>query len=103
MVMISKWNLWYDIEIKSWNFFEAGEVKSLVYTHHATISQAFTRYVRIGKIIDKKWKIEKAIKNLAGTTIFYMKPNRELMLTYNFNNKNNQLRSNKKFLKSIRS
>jgi hypothetical protein len=103
MVMISKWNLWYDIEIKSWNFFEAGEAKSLVDTHHATISQAFTRYVRIGGIIDKGQKIEEAMKNLAGTSISYMKPNRELMPTYNFDDKGNQLKPNEKFLKGIRS
>ena len=103
MIMISKWNLWYDIEIRSQNFFKAGEAKSLVDTHHATISKAFNRYVRIGGTIDQGQKIEEAIKDLAEIYVSYIKPNRDIMPTYDIDDYGKQLKPNEKFLKGIRS
>ncbi len=81
MAIACKWYRWYSIEIRGWNFFEAGEAKSIVDTHHATLSQAITRYVRIGNDIIKGTDIEKATQNLKGTYIRHIKPDRSKQIT----------------------
>ena len=81
MAIACKWYSWYSIEIRSWNFFEAGEAKSIVDTHHATLSQAITRYVRIGNDIVRGADIENAACNLKGTYIRHIKPDRAKQIT----------------------
>ena len=38
MAIVAHWNEWYDIEVKSWQFFEPGEAKTTIDSHHAAVS-----------------------------------------------------------------
>lgn len=37
MAIVRNWHQWYDIDVRGWYFFEPGEAKSLVDSHHATV------------------------------------------------------------------
>lgn len=69
MSMITNWNSWYGIEVRSWTFLEAGEAKTTVDSHHAQIAHAIKRYVRLGYSINEGEDIETAIKDIRGTTV----------------------------------
>lgn len=38
MAIVSYWHTWYDIEVRSWLFLEPGEAKTMVDSHHASVS-----------------------------------------------------------------
>jgi hypothetical protein len=38
MAIVAHWNEWYGIEVKSWQFFEPGEAKTTIDSHHAAVS-----------------------------------------------------------------
>ncbi|RHZ49682.1 hypothetical protein Glove_518g18 [Diversispora epigaea] len=38
MAIVANWYAWYKIEVRGWFFFEPGEAKSLVDSHHATVT-----------------------------------------------------------------
>src|SRR4051812_33359151 len=46
----------------------------MVDTHHATLSRAMTRYIRIGNSILRGEDIENANRNLAGTYVRHINP-----------------------------
>lgn len=37
MAIVANWYTWYNIEVRGWYFFEPGEAKSLVDSHHAAV------------------------------------------------------------------
>ncbi|RHZ61185.1 hypothetical protein Glove_349g83 [Diversispora epigaea] len=78
MALISKWPEWYNIECKKWCFLEAGEAKTSIDSHHAQISHAIKRYVRLGFDLNSGEDIEKALNGLSGTSTAYLKPNRQV-------------------------
>ena len=39
MAIITNWKFWYDVEIRSWTFLEAGEAKTTIDSHHAQVSK----------------------------------------------------------------
>ena len=41
LAIVRNWHQWYNIDVRGWFFFEAGEAKSLVDSHHATVSLFF--------------------------------------------------------------
>jgi hypothetical protein len=41
MTIIANWNQWYGIDVRGWHFFEPGEAKSSVDSHHAQVSYGF--------------------------------------------------------------
>ena len=41
MTIVANWNQWYRIDICGWHFFEPGEAKSSVDSHHAQVSYSF--------------------------------------------------------------
>ena len=49
MLIISQWELWYGISIKSWIFLEPGEAKTTIDSHHAqaSIFQTFSQYATL--------------------------------------------------------
>ncbi|GES75262.1 hypothetical protein GLOIN_2v1834394 [Rhizophagus clarus] len=57
-------------------FLEASEAKTLIDSHHAQISQAIKRYVKLGGTIESGDDIEIAIHDIAGTKIANLLPNR---------------------------
>ncbi|PKB93609.1 hypothetical protein RhiirA5_440829 [Rhizophagus irregularis] len=59
-----------------WLFLEPGKAKTTIDSHHASISHAIKRYVRIGYDIKGGQDIVEAGKNLAGTYFANIKPNR---------------------------
>ncbi|RHZ82295.1 hypothetical protein Glove_109g253 [Diversispora epigaea] len=65
MLIIGKWKEWYNIIPRKWVFLEAGEAKTAINSHHAQISQAIKRYVKLGYDINAGDNIESAIKNIA--------------------------------------
>ncbi|GES96300.1 hypothetical protein GLOIN_2v1880126 [Rhizophagus clarus] len=73
---MSKWHEWYGIQVKKWIFLEAGEAKTTVDSHHAQISLSIKRFVRIGGEIQEGNDITAAIKNIAGTSVAHIEPNR---------------------------
>ncbi|CAG8777551.1 3664_t:CDS:2, partial [Acaulospora morrowiae] len=77
MAVVSNWYQWYTIEVKDWYFFEAGEAKSLVDSHHAAILHAIARYVRVGRDLDSGKKIQEAIQDLGGTRVAHIEPLRD--------------------------
>ncbi|RHZ79175.1 hypothetical protein Glove_151g136 [Diversispora epigaea] len=77
MTTVTYWNQWYNIDIRGWYFFEPGEAKSSVDSHHTQISHAIKRYIRIGNSLDNGKKIETAIKNLGGTAVANLEPKRD--------------------------
>ena len=38
MIILSKWKEWYDVSINKCIFLEAGEAKTLIDSHHATVN-----------------------------------------------------------------
>lgn len=38
MIILSKWKEWYDVNINKWIFLEAGEAKTPIDSHHATVN-----------------------------------------------------------------
>ena len=38
MTIVANWNQWYGIDVRGWHFFEPGEAKSSVDSHHAQVS-----------------------------------------------------------------
>jgi hypothetical protein len=38
MAIVAYWNEWYDVEVRSWQFFEPGEAKTTIDSHHASVS-----------------------------------------------------------------
>ena len=38
MAIVAKWNTWYDIDVRSWTFLEAGEAKTTIDSHHAQVN-----------------------------------------------------------------
>ncbi|RHZ44282.1 hypothetical protein Glove_744g11 [Diversispora epigaea] len=71
---VTYWNQWYNIDVRGWYFFEPGKAKSSVDSHHAQITHAIKRYIRIGNSLDDGKKIETAINNLGGTAIVNIEP-----------------------------
>ena len=37
MAIVRNWHQWYNIDVRGWYFFEPGEAKSLVDSHHAAV------------------------------------------------------------------
>jgi hypothetical protein len=77
ITIISNWKNWYNIEIKRWQFLEAGEAKTIVDSHHAKLSHGFVRYTKLGKAIKKGEDIALANKDLVGTTFAEIIPDRD--------------------------
>ncbi|GES79934.1 hypothetical protein GLOIN_2v1790442 [Rhizophagus clarus] len=88
MSIVAHWYDWYQIQVRSWLFLEPGEAKTTIDFHHASISHAIKRYVRIGYDIKRGQNIVKVGKNLAGTYFANIEPNR------NENNENSGQISN---------
>lgn len=42
MIILSKWKEWYDVNVNKWIFLEAGEAKTPIDSHHATVNIIFT-------------------------------------------------------------
>ncbi|RHZ90012.1 hypothetical protein Glove_9g308 [Diversispora epigaea] len=78
MAIISHWHDWYNIEIKSWLFLEPGEAKTTVDSHHAAITHAIKRYLRIGCNLSCGDDIVQAVKGLSGTSLANLEPNRNI-------------------------
>ncbi|RHZ54903.1 hypothetical protein Glove_421g102 [Diversispora epigaea] len=76
MLIIGHWNEWYNIVPRKWIFLEAGEAKTLIDSHHAQISHAIKRHVKLGNRIEKGNDIETAINEIAGTKVANIVPNR---------------------------
>ncbi|RHZ49869.1 hypothetical protein Glove_510g27 [Diversispora epigaea] len=76
MAIISHWYNWYNIEVRSWLFFEPGEAKTIIDSHHAAITHAIKRYLRIGYDISSGEDIVQAAKGLSGTSLANLEPNR---------------------------
>ncbi|RHZ51174.1 hypothetical protein Glove_482g8 [Diversispora epigaea] len=55
----------------------AGKAKTAIDSHHAQISQAIKRYIKLGYDINSGDDIESAIKNIAGTRVANLNPNRD--------------------------
>lgn len=77
MMIMGYWSEWYGINIKKWVFLEAGEAKTTIDSHHAQISHAITRYVRLGFDVTAGHDIENAIKGIKGTSVVNLNPNRD--------------------------
>jgi hypothetical protein len=41
MIILSKWKEWYDVSVNKWIFLEAGEAKTPIDSHHATVNILF--------------------------------------------------------------
>ncbi|RGB32773.1 hypothetical protein C1646_207202 [Rhizophagus diaphanus] len=54
MLILGHWNEWYNITVKKWVFLETGEAKTSIDSHHAQISHAINRYVRLGFDINEE-------------------------------------------------
>ncbi|GBC00587.1 hypothetical protein RclHR1_03900004 [Rhizophagus clarus] len=55
----------------------AGEAKTAIDSHHAQITHAINHYVRLGFDIQTGKDIENAIKNIRGTSVAQLVPNRD--------------------------
>jgi hypothetical protein len=77
MILISYWNSWYNIEVKKWQFLEAGEAKTIIDSHHAQLSHGFIRYTKLGHDISSGEDIVNANKDLSGTSFAKITPNRD--------------------------
>ncbi|RIB16393.1 hypothetical protein C2G38_2143116 [Gigaspora rosea] len=71
------WPKWYGIQVEKWVFLEAREAETTIDSHHAQISHAINRYVRLGFDISEGQDIENAIQNIRGTSVANLKPNRD--------------------------
>ncbi|RHZ76132.1 hypothetical protein Glove_203g37 [Diversispora epigaea] len=89
MAIVRNWYQWYNIDVRGWYFFELGEVKSLVDSHHATISHAIKRYIRIRNTLDSGEKIQIALEGLQGTSIANIEPCRDHVAVKTINNVSN--------------
>ncbi|RHZ75937.1 hypothetical protein Glove_208g81 [Diversispora epigaea] len=76
MAIISHWYNWYNIEVRSWLFLEPGEAKTIIDSHHAAITHAIKRYLRIRYDISSGEDIVQAAKGLLGTSLANLEPNR---------------------------
>ncbi|RHZ69121.1 hypothetical protein Glove_290g83 [Diversispora epigaea] len=76
MSIIAHWYDWYQIYVRSWLFLEPGEAKTTIDSHHASITHAIKRYIRIGYDIKEGQDIVEAGKNIAGTHFANIEPNR---------------------------
>ncbi|RHZ68621.1 hypothetical protein Glove_294g79 [Diversispora epigaea] len=76
MIIMGQWKDWYQIIPKQWIFLEAGEAKTAIDSHHSQISQAIKRYIKLGSDIESGEDIEEAIKNITGTHVAHLVPNR---------------------------
>ncbi|RHZ49726.1 hypothetical protein Glove_515g4 [Diversispora epigaea] len=76
MSIIANWNSWYGIEIRDWIFLEAGEAKTTIDSHHAQIAHSIKRYIRLGHNISEGEDIVNAIKDIRGTSVANIQPNR---------------------------
>ncbi|CAB5197814.1 unnamed protein product [Rhizophagus irregularis] len=95
MSIIAHWYDWYQIQVRSWLFLEPGKAKTTIDSHHASISHAIKRYVRIGYDIKGGQDIVEAGKNLAGTYFANIEPNRNEN-SENFEQTSNNARKKKK-------
>ncbi|RIB13654.1 hypothetical protein C2G38_2197242 [Gigaspora rosea] len=77
MSIVGYWHEWYGIEVHGWLFLEPGEAKTAVDSHHAAIKHAITRYLRIGHDLATGDDISQAVKNLSGTTVANIEPDRD--------------------------
>ncbi|GET51900.1 hypothetical protein GLOIN_2v1880126 [Rhizophagus irregularis DAOM 181602=DAOM 197198] len=77
MLILGHWNEWYNISVKKWVFLEAGEAKTSIDSHHAQISHAINRYVRLGFDINEGVDIENAIQGICGTSVAHLEPERK--------------------------
>ncbi|CAB4393141.1 unnamed protein product [Rhizophagus irregularis] len=68
------WPKWYNVKVKKWVFLEAGEAKTAIDSHHAQISHAINRYVRLGFDIQTGKDIENAIQDIWGTSVAQLVP-----------------------------
>ncbi|CAB4377710.1 unnamed protein product [Rhizophagus irregularis] len=71
------WPKWYNVKVKKWVFLEADEAKTAIDSHHAQISHAINRYVRLGFDIQTGKDIENAIQDIRGTSVDQLVPNRD--------------------------
>ncbi|MDW3631856.1 MAG: hypothetical protein QOK71_10490, partial [Nitrososphaeraceae archaeon] len=76
MVIISYWKKWYNLNVTKWQFLEPGEAKTIVDSHHAQLTHGFIRYTRLGNNISTGEDIVNANKNLAGTSLAKLIPDR---------------------------
>jgi hypothetical protein len=76
MVIASYWKKWYNIDVKKWQFLEAGEAKTIVDSHHAKLSHGFIRYTKLGNSISSGEDIVNANESLAGTSFAKITPDR---------------------------
>jgi hypothetical protein len=76
MVIASYWKKWYNIDVKKWQFLEAGEAKTIVDSHHAKLSHGFIRYTKLGNSISSGEDIASANETLAGTSFAKITPDR---------------------------
>ncbi|RHZ85233.1 hypothetical protein Glove_69g36 [Diversispora epigaea] len=67
MIILSYWKEWYNI---------TGEAKTAIDSHHAQITHAIKRYVKLGFDITSGENIKDAIKDLVGTYVAHIQPDR---------------------------
>ncbi|UZO02225.1 uncharacterized protein OCT59_020715 [Rhizophagus irregularis] len=77
MLIIAHWKEWYNIIPCKWIFLEAGEAKTSIDSHHAQVSQAMKRYVKLGYDVISGDDIELAVKGIAGVQVSNLNPNRD--------------------------
>ncbi|RIB13454.1 hypothetical protein C2G38_2197809 [Gigaspora rosea] len=77
MAIVGYWHEWYDIKVESWLFLEPGEAKTIVDSHHAAIAHSIKWYLRIGYNIETGDDICEVVKDLSGTFIANIEPNRD--------------------------
>ncbi|CAB4444025.1 unnamed protein product [Rhizophagus irregularis] len=75
-MILGHWLDWYQINVKKWVFLEAGEAKTTIDSHHAQITHAIKRQVRLGLDIMEGVDIETAIREIQGTSVAHLEPNR---------------------------
>uniref|UniRef100_U9T958 Uncharacterized protein n=1 Tax=Rhizophagus irregularis (strain DAOM 181602 / DAOM 197198 / MUCL 43194) TaxID=747089 RepID=U9T958_RHIID len=77
MLIIAHWKEWYNIIPRKWIFLEAGEAKTSIDSHHAQVSQAIKRYIKLGYDVNSGDDIELAVKGIAGVRVSNLNPNRD--------------------------
>ncbi|UZO17188.1 uncharacterized protein OCT59_008549 [Rhizophagus irregularis] len=76
MMILGNWLEWYQINVKKWIFLEAGKAKTTIDSHHAQITHAIKRQVRLGLDIMEGADIETAIRDICRTSVAHLEPNR---------------------------
>ncbi|RIB05182.1 hypothetical protein C2G38_2220385 [Gigaspora rosea] len=76
MMIMGRWKEWYNVHVRKWTFLEAGEAKTTIDSHHAQISHALNRHVRLGFNIAQGSDIELAIEGICGTSVANLEPER---------------------------